>query len=87
MLMIMLGLMFYQEELINQFKSTLDWYVDHEIIGISIYIAASSIAVLFFIPGSIFTIGGCYIFGMAYGKLMGFLVAWSTCSIAVCIGA
>lgn len=46
----------------------------------------SALSVLILIPGSIFIIGGCYIYGDIYGKLNGFLICWLSCSMSTAVG-
>lgn len=61
-------------------KDLLSWVQDHPVEGILLYTVAFFLAVVLFIPGTIFTLGAGFVFshtfGFAYGVLVGTLVAF-----------
>lgn len=62
---------------------TLEWIEDNPIGGIFVFIVVYFVATVFFVPGSILTLGGGFVFANAFGLGMGLLLG----TIAVFVGA
>jgi uncharacterized membrane protein YdjX (TVP38/TMEM64 family) len=56
-------------------KDLLSWVQDHPAEGILLYTLAFSIAIVLFIPGTIFTLGAGFVFSRAFGLAKGMVVA------------
>ena len=50
------------------------------------FLFSYSFGIVFFIPGSLFNLTGCYIMGSLYGKMKGFFIAWAAVSFCVILG-
>ena len=65
------------------FLKFLDWVRNNAHVGVLAFVLVYALATVFFVPGSVLTLGGGYVFGSAFGLGKGVLVA----SLAVFAGA
>lgn len=81
-----IGFFFFKHEILDYFKSLKFWFEKHAILSFTFILICAILSVVFLIPGGLFILGGCYIYGSLYGKLKGFFICWTLFSISVSIG-
>ncbi len=79
---------FTSKHIQSAFESFLEWTADNLLVGFFAYIAVYALATLLFVPGSILTLGGGFIFGHAAGSMWeGVLIASGAVFIGASLGA
>mmetsp|Transcript_15333 Transcript_15333/g.32423 ORF Transcript_15333/g.32423 Transcript_15333/m.32423 type:complete len:244 (-) Transcript_15333:386-1117(-) len=72
----------------STFQSFLEWTANNLLVGFFAYIAVYALATILFVPGSILTLGGGFIFGHAAGSLwVGVLIGSGAVFIGASLGA
>lgn len=79
-------LVFFRKEFNQLVTSYMEWVEENALIGYFIFMVLNIILVPLMIPGTLLAILGSYIYGMLYGKILGFFIIYTIVIISNTIG-